>query len=74
MGVKTVLAGLTISTAGKTQAEIAACDIAGLLWLCEKKCEEISNTLTYLVNDVLTPGGGDGSNITTINTQITNLS
>jgi len=74
MGVKTVLTGLSISNAGKAAAENAGCDIAGILWLCEKKCEEISVSLTYLINDVLTPGGGDAGNITTLNTQITNLS
>lgn len=73
MGVKTTLAGLTISAAGKAQAEIAGCDIAGCLAIAELKCQEATNILNYLVADVLTPGGGDGSNITTINTQITNL-
>jgi hypothetical protein len=74
MGVKATLAGLSISTAGKNYAETAGADIAGLLELCERKCEEITNTLNYIVNDILTPGAGDGGNITTINTQITNLS
>jgi len=74
MGVKTVLAGLTISAAGKTQATTVGCDINGMLAELQLHCQEMTTQLTYLVNNVLTPGAGDAGNITTINTQITNLS
>jgi len=74
MGVKTTLAGLSISNAGKNQATAAGCDINGMLAELQLHCTEVITQLTYLVNDVLTPGGGDAGNITTINTQITNLS
>lgn len=74
MGVKTVLAGLTISAAGQAQAELMGCDINGTLQELQLHCIEVINQLTYLKNDILTPGGGDAGNITTINTQITNLS
>jgi len=73
MGVKTTLAGLTISAAGLNQAEIMGCDITGMLAELQLHCTEVITQLTYLKNDILTPGGGDAGNITTINTQITNL-
>ena len=74
MGVKTVLAGLTISAAGKTQATTMGCDITGMIAELQLHCQEMTTQLQYLVNDILTPGAGDAGNITTINTQITNLS
>ena len=74
MGVKTVLAGLTISAAGKTQATTVGCDINGMIAELQLHCTEMITQLQFLVNDVLTPGAGDAGNITTINTQITNLS
>ena len=74
MGVKTVLAGLTISAAGQTQATKVGCDINGMLAELQLHCTEVITQLTFLVNDVLTPGAGDAGNITTINTQVTNLS
>ena len=72
MGVKTSLANLVITSTGKTNSATAGADIAGILALCELKCQEASNLLTYLVNDVLTDSA-DSSNVSTINTQITNL-
>jgi hypothetical protein len=74
MGVKTTLAGITFTTGGKAQAEIAGCDLAGMMEVIEMHCQEATNMLNYLVNDVLTPAGTESANITTINTQITNLS
>jgi hypothetical protein len=74
MGVKTTLAGLTISAAGKNQAELMGADITGMISELQLHCTEMITQLTYLVNDILTPGAGDAGNITTINTQITNLS
>jgi len=74
MGVKTTLAGLTISAAGQTQAALVGCDINGMMSELQLHCTEVITQLTYLKNNVLTPGAGDAGNITTINTQITNLS
>jgi hypothetical protein len=74
MGVKTALTGITFTTGGKNQAEIAGCDINGTMQEIELHCAEMIAQLTYLVNDVLTPSGTEGANITTINTQITALS
>jgi hypothetical protein len=74
MGVKTALAGITFTTGGKNQAEIAGTDLAGMISECQLACQEITNKLNYLVADVLTPAGTEAANITTINTQITNLS
>lgn len=74
MGVKTSLAGITFTTGGKNQAEIAGADLTGLIAECQLKCQEAVAVLTYLVNDVLTPAGTESANITTINTQITALS
>jgi len=73
MGVKTTLAGLTISAAGLTQAQAIGCDINGMLSELQLHCAEVITQLTFLKNDILTPGAGDAGNITTINTQITNL-
>lgn len=74
MGVKTTLAGITFTATGLTTAEKAGVDIAGLMLAIELKCSEMIAELNYLVSDVLTPAGTEGTNITTINTQITNLS
>ena len=40
----------------------------------ELACQELTAKLNFLINDVLTPAGTEASNITTLNTQITNLS
>jgi hypothetical protein len=41
---------------------------------CQLACQEVTNKLNYLVNDVLTPATTEAANITTINAQITALS
>jgi hypothetical protein len=64
MGVKTALAGITFTTGGKNQAEIAGADLAGMIQECQLACAEVVAKLNYLVNDVLTPSGTEASNIT----------
>ena len=79
MGVKTTLAGLTISDGGLEQGRAAGADVAGLIETSMRDCEALILRLTYLVNDILTPAdltdsNADASNITSINTLITDLS
>jgi len=74
MGVKANLTAITFTTGGKNQAEIAACDLPGIMLEVELAIAECITKLTYLVNDVLTPSGTESSNITTVNTAISALS
>lgn len=74
MGVKTALAGITFTTGGKNQAEIAGVDLTGMINELQLECQEIVTKISYLINDVLTPAGTESANISTLNTQITNLS
>jgi hypothetical protein len=73
MGVKTTLAGITFTAGDKTQAEALGTDLTGFMELCTLKCQELTEMLTFLNTDILTPAG-DSSNASTITTQITNLS
>jgi hypothetical protein len=74
MGVKTTLAGITFTTGGKQQAANVGVDLADLVAGMELACQELTAKLNFLINDVLTPAGTEASNITTLNTHITNLS
>ncbi len=74
MGVKTALAGITFTTGGKNQAAIVGLDLADYVLGMQLTCQELTQKMNFLVNDVLTPAGSEGSNISTINTQITALS
>jgi bisphosphoglycerate-dependent phosphoglycerate mutase len=74
MGVKTALAGITFTTGGKNQAVAVGNDLAGTMLDLQLECQEIINRMNYLVNNILTPAGGESANITTINAQITALS
>jgi hypothetical protein len=73
MGVKANLNGITFTTGGKNQALIAGVDLPGMIAECALAIAEIQAKLNYLILDVLTPSGTEGSNITTINTQLTSL-
>ena len=74
MGVKTALAGITITATGLSTAEAAGIDIVDVLADCQLRCAEIIATITMLKTEVLTPAGTESANISTLNTQITNLS
>ena len=74
MGVKTALTAVVFTTGGKNQALVVGTDIAGMIAECNLACIEITNKLNFIVNDILTPAGTESSNITTLNSQITNLS
>lgn len=74
MGVKTALAGITFTTGGKNQAAALGLDLADFVLGMQLGCQELTQKMNFLVNDVLTPAGTEGANITTINTQITSLS
>lgn len=71
MGVKANLVGITPTVNGLASGEKFGCDYAGLLEICERKLEEVSVILTYLVNDPLSGVSSESSNISTINTAIT---
>jgi len=73
MGVKTVLAGITLNAADLTQAEKISADPNGLMQQAQEKCAELIDLLGFIVADILTPAS-DAANIATVNTQITNLS
>jgi hypothetical protein len=79
MGVKTTMAGLTISAGGLEYGRSMGADVAGLIEVSMRDCEALILRLSYLVNNVLTPAdtsdsNADSGNITTINTLITDLS
>lgn len=74
MGVKTALVGITFTAAGKAQAAIVGVDLADFVAGIELTCQELTQKINFLVNDVLTPAGSEASNITTMNSQITALS
>lgn len=73
MGVKTTLAGVTLTTQGKAQAAAIGMDAAGMLLDLQRKANELSIELSFFVTNVLTPAGTEASNITTFNNQITAL-
>jgi hypothetical protein len=73
MGVKTTLAGVTLTAADITQAETLGIDAKGLMLTAAAKCDDLKQLLSVLVTDVLTPAS-DAANITTLNAQITALS
>jgi hypothetical protein len=70
MGVKTNLAGITLTVGDKTQAALLGIDAVGLLAEAQLKMQEATQMLNVLITDVLTPAS-DAGNITTINTAIT---
>jgi hypothetical protein len=74
MGVKTNLVGITFTAGGKSQAALVGVDLADFVAGIELTCQELTNKMNFLINDVLTPAGTEASNITTLQTQITNLS
>jgi hypothetical protein len=74
MGVKTAIAGITFTTGGKNQAAIVGVDILDFVAGMQLTCQELTQKINFLINDVLTPAGTEGANITTLNTQVTNLS
>jgi hypothetical protein len=73
MGIKTTLAGITLTAGDKTAANAAGIDVVDMMNLAQLKCQELTNLLNVIINDVMTPAS-DSTNITTLNTQITNLS
>jgi hypothetical protein len=74
MGVKTALAGITFTTGGKNTAAALGLDLADFSLGMQLTCQELTAKMNFLVTDVLTPAGTEGSNITTVNNQITALS
>lgn len=73
MGVRAALVAITPSAGAVTQAETIGSDLTGLMALAALKCSELTVLLTFIKNDILTPGS-DSSNATTVATQITALS
>jgi hypothetical protein len=74
MGVKTSLVGITFTAGGKQQAANVGVDIADFVAGIELTCQEMTQKLNFLINDVLTPAGTEAANITTLQAQITALS
>jgi len=74
MGVKTALAGITFTTNGKNQAAIVGLDLPDFVLGMQLACSELTTKMNFLVNNVLTPAGSEGANITTVNAQVTALS
>jgi hypothetical protein len=74
MGVKTALAGITFTTQGKNGAAALGLDMADYVLGMQLTCQELTAKMNFLITDVLTPAGSEGSNITTVNAQITALS
>jgi hypothetical protein len=74
MGVKTAVAGITFTTQGKAAAAAIGLDLPGYILEMQLTCQELTQKMNFLINDVLTPAGSEGSNITTMNSQITALS
>lgn len=73
MGVKTALAGITFTTQGKAAAAALGLDLPDYVAGMQLTCQELTQKMNFLVNDVLTPAGSEGSNITTVNAQVTAL-
>lgn len=73
MGVKTALAGITFTTQGKAAAAALGLDLPDFVLGLQLQCQEMTQKMNFLVNDVLTPAGSESSNITTVNSQITAL-
>lgn len=73
MGVQATINGLTFTTAGKNKAAAVGVDLEALRKRVSMRIDEINVDLNFLVNNVLTPAGGESSNISSINTQITAL-
>jgi len=74
MGVKTALAGITFTGTGKQIAANVGLDLNDFVLGMQLTCQELTQKMNFLVNDVLTPAGTESSNITTVNSQITALS
>jgi thiamine biosynthesis lipoprotein ApbE len=73
MGVKTNLAGITLTAADITKAESLSTDLPGMMAEAQTRCQELTVLLNYIVNDILTPAG-DSANASTITTQVNALS
>jgi hypothetical protein len=73
MGVKTTLAGISLSNTDIQDAEKISADLNGQLEIAEVKCAEVINLLNFIITDILTPAG-DSANITTLQNQISALS
>jgi hypothetical protein len=73
MGVKTALAGITLTDDDIAQAETLGIDAKGILVGAQAGCDDIIAKLNVLVNDVMTPAS-DSDNATTLGTEITALS
>lgn len=73
MGVKAALAGITYTTGGKNQAAAVGLDINAHMAELSLGITELQTKINFLINNVLTPAGGESSNITTLNTQLTAL-
>lgn len=74
MGVKTNLAAITFTAGGLQKATALGVDMVDMVAGINLGIAEIQAKLNFLINDVLTPSGTEGANITTINTQLTSLS
>ena len=74
MGVKTNLAAITFTGTGLTKATAVGVDMVDMMAGINLGIAEIQAKLNFLIADVLTPAGTEGSNITTINTALTALS
>jgi hypothetical protein len=74
MGVKTACAGITYTAGGRAKAQQVGLDIDAHMAEINLGITEIQTKINFLINNVLTPAGGESSNITTLNTQLTALS
>jgi hypothetical protein len=74
MGVKTNLAAITFTGGGLAKATAVGVDMVDMMAGINLTISELQAKLNFLITDVLTPAGSEGSNITTINTQLTSLS
>lgn len=72
MGVKTNVAGISLTGGDITQAATLGIDAKALLLEIQLHCQEATQKMNVLITDVLTPAS-DSSNITTLNTAITAL-
>lgn len=74
MGVKAALAGITYTTGGKNYAAGVGLDLPDTMLGLSLQIAEIQTKINFIINNVLTPAGGESSNITTLNSQLTALS